>query len=166
MIWPGTKIESTAIIEFPCEIGVGCFVGHFVFIRPGCKVGERTKILPYTFLEGDNIIGSDVSITPHCHLTKGMIVEDQVFIGPGLHSMNDKEMVHLRRHIKPLNLCPPIIRRAARIGGGVFLLPGIEIGENAVVGAGSVVTKNVGAREVVYGFPARFVMKVPEEMII
>jgi UDP-2-acetamido-3-amino-2,3-dideoxy-glucuronate N-acetyltransferase len=161
-----TKIETTAILEQPVEIGKDCFIGHLVFIRPGCRIGDRTKILPYTFLEGDNIIGSDVSITPHCHITKGMIIEDQVFIGPGLHSMNDKEMVHLRRHIKSLKLCPPIIRRAARIGGGVFILPGIEIGENAVVGAGSVVTKNVNPGEVVYGNPARFIMFVPKEMMI
>lgn len=161
-----TKIESTAIIEQPCEIGEDVFIGHFVFIRPGCKIGARTKILAYTFLEGDNIIGEDVSITPHCHITKGMMIENKAFIGPGLHSMNDKQMVHLRRHIKPFKPCPPIIRRGARVGGGVFILPGIEIGENAVVGAGSLVTKNVNPGEVVYGAPARFIMKVPVEELI
>jgi len=161
-----TKIESTAIIEQPCEIGEDVFIGHFVFIRPGCRIGARTKILPHTFLEGDNIIGSDVSITPHCHITKGMIIEDKAFIGPGLHSMNDKQMVHLRRHIKPFKLCPPIIRRAARVGGGVFILPGIEVGENSIVGAGAVLTKNVKPRTLVYGNPAKFMMMVPTEEII
>jgi acetyltransferase-like isoleucine patch superfamily enzyme len=75
-------------------------------------------------------------------------------------------MVHLRRHIKPFVQNAPVIRRAARLGGNVTLLPGVEIGENAIVGAGSLVTKNVLPRTVVYGRPANSVKAVPEKEIL
>jgi UDP-2-acetamido-3-amino-2,3-dideoxy-glucuronate N-acetyltransferase len=161
-----TRIMSTAIIEEDVEIGEDCFIAHFVLIRPGCKIGDRTQILAHSLLEGDNIIGSDASLTPWCHCTKGMIVEDKVFIGPGLMTMNDPFMVHLRRHVRPFVLTPPIIKRAARLGGNVTLLPGVVIGENAVVGAGSLVTKDVAPRTIVFGVPAKFIKMVPEEEII
>ena len=161
-----TKIEKTAIIEEPCEIGEDVFIGHNVQLRPGCKIGDRTKIGPFAFLEGDNIIGSDVYLAPHCHITKGMIIEDKVFIGPSITSMNDKEMVHNRRHVREFKMNPPILKWGCRVGGGVVLLPGVVVGENAVVGAGSIVTKNVKAGTVVYGSPARYIMDVPGEMII
>lgn len=161
-----TKIMSSAIIEENVTIGSYCFIGHNVQIRPGCVIGDHTQILPFVFLEGNNKVGSHVSITPHSHITKGMIIEDWVFIGPHMNSMNDRSMVYGRTHIKPFVLEAPIIRRAARIGGGVCILPRVEVGENALVGAGSILTKNVPARAVVFGSPARQVGTVEEEEII
>jgi acetyltransferase-like isoleucine patch superfamily enzyme len=161
-----TRIMKTAIIEKDVEIGEDCFIGDFVLIRPNTKIGDRTKIGPHSLFEGDNLIGNDVYWSPFSHATKGLIVEDMVFIGPGLMTMNDMNMVHLRRHIKPFVQNAPVIRRAARLGGNVTLLPGVEIGENAIVGAGSLVTKNVLPRTVVYGRPANSVKAVPEKEIL
>lgn len=165
-IGKGTRVMETAIIEENVVIGENCFVGHFVMIRPNCTIGHNTQLLPYVFLEGENRVGNNVSITPHSHITKGMIIEDDVFIGPHLNSMNDRNMVYRRTHARAFKLEAPIIRRAARIGGGVQILPRVEIGENAMIGAGSVVVNNVPARSITFGAPARVMGHVdPREII-
>jgi acetyltransferase-like isoleucine patch superfamily enzyme len=165
-IGEGTRIESTAILQEGCKIGKNCFVGNYVVMRPNTRIGDNTKIGHLCVFEGNSIIGSNVLIHAQCHITMGTIIEDAVFLGPGVIGINDRYMVHMRRHIKEFVQEPFIVRRAARIGSGAIILPRVEIGENAVVGAGAVVTRNVGPKTVVLGNPARFVMMVPEEEII
>jgi acetyltransferase-like isoleucine patch superfamily enzyme len=93
------------------------------------------------------------------YITHGVLVEDDVFIGPGVVTTNDDTM---GRHPRGEALTGPILRRACRVGAGAVLVPGIEIGEEAFVAAGAVVTRDVGPREVVIGVPARVVRSVSD----
>jgi acetyltransferase-like isoleucine patch superfamily enzyme len=93
------------------------------------------------------------------YVTSGAVVEDDVFLGPGVVMTNDDTM---GRHPKGEGLAAPIVRRAARVGGAAVLVPGIEIGEEAFVGAGAVVSKDVAPRDVVLGVPARVVRQVTD----
>jgi acetyltransferase-like isoleucine patch superfamily enzyme len=91
------------------------------------------------------------------------LVEDDVFIGPGVVTTNDHAM---GRHAPGEPLLGPVFRRACRVGGGVVLTPGIEIGEEAFVAAGALVTRNVPARGVAMGSPARVVRQVADEDLL
>jgi acetyltransferase-like isoleucine patch superfamily enzyme len=162
----GTKIEETAIIQEGCEIGEGCFVGHYVVMRAGTRIGDRTVIGHGTIFEGDCYVGSDCLIHAQCHITRGAVIEDKVFIAPMFVGCNDRIMVHQRRHIKPFIKEGYTIKYAARIGAGVTLLPGVTIGRNAVVGAGSLVTRNIPDMVIVFGSPARIKGMVREEEIL
>ena len=168
MIHPGTKsgknvrIGEGVIIEEGCKIGDNCIIGHHVVLRPNVNIGDNTVIGHGTVFEGDCSIGNNVLIHAQCHITKGVLIEDDVFIAPFLLLTNTRNISHGRKNVK-LVLDPPVIRRAARIAGRVSILPGVEIGENAVVGLGSVVTKNVPAGEIWFGTPARKKGIVPKE---
>ena len=98
-------------------------------------------------------------------ITRGVIIEDTVFFGPRVITMNDKKISHRRPSI-PFVAKPPRILHGARVGGGSVLCPGTTVGENALVGAGSVVTKDVADRAIVVGNPARVVGRVPDHEII
>src|SRR5205807_1133717 len=91
------------------------------------------------------------------------LVEDDVFVGPGVTSTNDHTMA---RHAVGEALRGAVLRRACRIGGGAVLVPGIEVGEEAFVAAGAVVTRDVPARAVVMGVPARVAGEVPEQDLL
>jgi acetyltransferase-like isoleucine patch superfamily enzyme len=108
-------------------------------------------------------IGQRVLIQTAVYLTGGSVVEDDVFIGPGVTTTNDHTM---GRHARGAALSGPMLRRACRVGGGVVLTPGVEIGEEAFVAAGAVVVEDVAPREVVMGVPARGVRRVGEEDLV
>jgi len=91
------------------------------------------------------------------------VVEDDVFIGPGVVTTNDHAM---GRHARGAPLLGPVFKRACRIGGGVVLTPGVVIGEEAFVAAGALVTRDVAARDVVMGVPARVVRRVGDEDLL
>jgi len=156
------RIGEFVTIEDGCTIHPGCFIGNCCTIRKGTWIGEDTKIGHNVVLEGDCTIGSRCSIRNLCHITKGVTIEDDVFVGQGTMTANDRRMCHGRpgMEFKPE---PILIKRGARIGANVTILGGVTIGENAVVGAGSVVTKNVAPDFVVFGVPAGFARLVKEE---
>ena len=147
------------------EIGEGTRVGNFVMIRSGTVIGTGCTIGSYVDIEGDARIGNAVSLQSSCYVTRGVIIEDEVFCGPRVTMLNDKRISY-RRSAIAFERKPPRILRAARIGGGAILCPGVTIGENAVVGAGSVVTRDVPARMVVMGNPARAVRPVAADEIL
>ena len=140
-------------------IGEGSRVGNFVFIRDETQIGQDCTIGSYVDIEGDVTIGNRVSLQSACYITRGVIIEDDVFCGPRVTTMNDKRICHRRPELT-FDRQAPRIKRGARVGGGSVLLPGVIIGENAFVGAGSVVTKDVPDFAIVAGNPARVVGRV------
>jgi acetyltransferase-like isoleucine patch superfamily enzyme len=146
-------------------IGDGTRLGNFVMIRSNTAIGTGCTIGSYVDIEGDVVIGDHVSLQSGCYITRGVVIEDEVFCGPRVITMNDKRIVHRRPGLTFVREGPRI-ERAARVGGGSVLLPGVTIGANAFVGAGSVVTKDVPPGAIVVGNPARVVGTVRSEELI
>lgn len=155
----------SSLVANDAEIGSGTRIGNFVFIRDRVIIGAGCSIGSYVDIEGDVRIGDLVSLQSGCYLTRGVIIEDEVFCGPRVVTLNDKRMCYRRTSLEFQREAPRILR-AARIGGGSVLLPGITVGENSMVGAGSVVTQDVPDRMIVMGNPARPVGAVPDDQII
>ena len=153
------------VIFDDAEIGAGTRIGNFVLIREKTTIGRECTIGSYVDIEGDVRIGDFVSLQSGCYITRGVVIEDMVFFGPRVVTMNDKQISYRRASIVFVRQ-PPCVRRGARVGGGSILCPGTTVGENALVGAGSVVTKDVPARAIVVGNPARVMGQVPERDII
>jgi len=143
-----------------------------VYIHPTAIIGARvvigdgTSIREYVVIYDDCKIGKNCSINLHAHLTIGTIVGDHVFIGPGVITTNTKRIWHKRQHMQLPLRQPPIIGRGARIGAGAIILPGVVIGEQCFVGAGSVVTKDTKPFHQYVGSPARDVGRIPEDEIL
>lgn len=152
-------------ISDDAKIGEGTRIGNFVLIRDNTVIGKGCVVGSYVDIEGDVRIDDFVSLQSGCYLTRGVTIEEKVFCGPRVVTMNDKYMCYGRPTMQFLRQAPRILR-AARIGGGSILCPGVTIGENAFVGSGSVVTRDVPDRVVVVGNPAKVVRKVPEDQII
>ena len=153
------------VISDDAVIGPNSRIGNFVFIRDHTTIGDHCTIGSYSDIEGEVRIGDFVSLQSGCYLTRGVVIEDEVFCGPRVTTMNDKHISH-RRPSLIFDRRAPRIMRAARIGGGAVLCPGVTIGENAFVAAGSVVTRDVPDGAMVMGNPARIVRRVPKDQII
>lgn len=139
------------------SIGRDTKIWQFVVILPGAVIGSACNICSHCFIENDVVIGDRVTVKNGVQLWDGLRIEDDVFIGPNVTFTNDL----YPRSKKYLDRYPTTrIRRGASIGGGSTLLPGVEIGEDAMVGAGAVVTHSVPAGAVVLGNPARVVRYV------
>jgi acetyltransferase-like isoleucine patch superfamily enzyme len=159
-----TQAENCTI--FPdVSIGVGTRLGNYLLIRSNTRIGENCMIGSYVDVEGDVVIGNNVSLQSGCYITRGVIIEDDVFCGPRVITMNDKLICHRRPSLVFVRDAPRILR-AARVGGGSVLMPGVTVGVNAFVGAGSVVTKDVPEEAIVAGNPARVVGRVRIEELL
>ena len=134
-------------------------VWQFCVILPNAKIGEDCNICSHCFIENDVIIGNRVTIKSGIQLWDGLRVEDDVFIGPNVSFTNDK---YPRSKQYPQQFEQTVLRKGASIGAGAVLVCGIEIGEMAMVGAGSVVTKSVPAGELWAGNPAGFIRKIED----
>lgn len=159
-----TKIETTAVIERGVVIGKDCYIGHFTLIRKGATVGNNTQIRSHCYIGEDVKIGNCVLVRPFSDICKSTIIEDKAFVGMGCMTSNTRNIAYLRDY-EDINT-PPKICYAARIGVGVTILPGVVIGENCLIGAGSVVTKDTEPRQVYIGVPAKYIKDVKEEEII
>jgi acetyltransferase-like isoleucine patch superfamily enzyme len=142
-------IRSGTIIYSQVNIGNRFKTGHKVLIRENSEIGDDVLIGTNSVLDGHCKIGNNVSIQTGAYITINTTVEDNVFIGPRVVTTNDKYMQYGAK------LIGPTIKKGARIGANSTLLPGVVIGEGAVVGGGSVVTKDVPAGATVAGNPAR-----------
>jgi UDP-2-acetamido-3-amino-2,3-dideoxy-glucuronate N-acetyltransferase len=159
----GVIVCCGAVVYAGAQVGERVIIGDQAQVREGSSVGPRTVVGRASCVDFGARVGARVLIQTAVYVTGGSVVEDDVFLGPGVCTTNDSAM---GRHPAGEPLQGPIFRRACRVGGGVVLVPGIEIGEEAFVAAGAVVTKNVAARDVAMGVPARVVRDVPDEDLI
>ena len=152
-----------AIVFAGSRIGARTIVGDQAYVRERTTIGPDSLVGRASGIDNDVVIGARVRIQSQAYVTANSVVEDDVFFGPCAMTTNDDTMARLERGA-PMR--GATLRRACRIGGGAVLLPGVEIGEEAFVAAGAVVTSDVPARKVVMGVPARVVREVPDEDLL
>jgi acetyltransferase-like isoleucine patch superfamily enzyme len=153
--------------EFACIaddviLGEHVYLGKFINLY-GCTIGTNSKIGAFVEIQRGAKIGQNCKISSHSFICEGVVIEDGVFIGHGVMFINDK---HPRatmpdgrlQNNQDWSVVPTIIRRGASIGTGSVIMCGIEIGANAMIGAGSVVTKSIPANATVCGNPARQIL--------
>jgi acetyltransferase-like isoleucine patch superfamily enzyme len=163
-IGEGTIVSTGAIVFAGTKIGKRVIIGDQACIRERVTIGDDVVIGRGVLVENDSKIGAGTKIQANAYITNYSTVEEQVFIAPGVLTTNDNFMGRTeRRHAL---IKGPTIRRGARVGGGAVLCPAVEVGEEAYVGAGAVVTKDVPARKVVVGNPARVLREVPEDELL
>jgi UDP-2-acetamido-3-amino-2,3-dideoxy-glucuronate N-acetyltransferase len=160
---PGVTVCSGAVVFAGATLGDGAIVGDQAFVRERSSVGAGSVIGRGSVVDNDVSVGARVRVQTNVYLTAFTIVEDDVFVGPGVVTTNDDTMA---RHPPGAPLRGAILRRACRVGGGAVLTPGVEIGEEAFVAAGALVTSDVPARAVVMGAPARVVRDVGDEDLL
>ena len=157
------SVGTAAVVFAGARIAVRAILGDQSFVRERASVGERTVIGRGSVVDNDVSIGARVRVQSNVYLTAFTVVEDDVFVGPGACTTNDDTMA---RHPPEMPLRGALLRRACRVGAGAVLTPGVEVGEEAFVAAGAVVTRDVPARAVVMGVPARVVREVGEEDLL
>jgi acetyltransferase-like isoleucine patch superfamily enzyme len=159
----GVTVCAGAVLSAGASIADGAIIGDQAQVRERSAIGPRSVIGRGSAVDPRVRIGAGVLVQTGVYVTAGSVVEDDVFLGPGVCTTNDDTM---GRHAPGAPLAGAVFRRACRVGGGAVLVPGVEIGEEAFVAAGAVVTKDVPARAVVMGVPARVVRQVPEAELI
>jgi acetyltransferase-like isoleucine patch superfamily enzyme len=152
-----------AVVYAGSEIGDEAIIGDQAQVRERTTIGERAVIGRASGVDNDVRIGNRVKIQSQVYVTAFSVVEDDVFLGPGASTTNDDTM---SRHGPEYALRGATIRRAARIGGSAVLVPGVEVGEEAFVAAGAVVTKDVPPRGFMVGVPARRIRDVSDEELL
>jgi acetyltransferase-like isoleucine patch superfamily enzyme len=161
---PGTIVSTGAIVFAGTTLGAHVIVGDQACIRERVRIGDEVVIGCGVLVENDSTIGALTRIQAHAYITNYSTLEEEVFIAPSVVTTNDNFMG--RTEARHELMKGPTIRRGARVGGGAVLCPAIEIGSEAYVGAGTVVIRDVAARTVVVGNPARVLRDVsPEELL-
>jgi UDP-2-acetamido-3-amino-2,3-dideoxy-glucuronate N-acetyltransferase len=161
---PGTIVSTGAIVFAGSKIGARVIVGDQACVRERVTVGDDVVIGRGSLIENDTTIGALTKIQADAYITAYSTLEDNVFIAPCVVTTNDNFMGRTeQRHALTAG---PTIRRGARVGGGAILCPGVEIGEEAFVGAGAVVVNDVPPRVVVVGNPARVLRDVAAEELL
>src|SRR4051794_12674407 len=163
VIGDGTIVSTGAIVFAGATIGSGCIIGDQSCVRERVTLADDVVVGRGSLVENDTTIGSGTRIQAEAYVTAYSTVEEDVFIAPCVVTTNDNFMG--RTEQRKALMKGPTIRRGARVGGGAILCPGIEIGEEAFVGAGAVVTKDVPPKKLVVGSPARVLRDVhPDEL--
>ena len=160
----GVTIGANCVIYRGATLGDGVFVGDLASVREDVSIGELTIIGRGVTIENKTTIGRKCKIETEAYITAMSTVEDYCFIAPCAAFTNDNYLGRTEERKKRFG--GPVLRRGARIGANATLLPGVTVGEDALVAAGSLVTKDVPPRMVVLGVPARPLRPVPEEQLI
>jgi len=160
----GTIVSTGAVVFAGTTIGERVIVGDQACVRERCTIGDDVVIGRGSLVENDTSVGALTKIQANAYITAYSVLEDNVFIAPCVVTTNDNFMGRTEKRHELVK--GPTIRRGARIGGGCVLLPGIEIGEEAFVGAGAVVIRDVPPRALVVGNPARQIRGVPDEELL
>jgi acetyltransferase-like isoleucine patch superfamily enzyme len=157
-IGDGTVVSTGAIVFAGSTVGANCVVGDQSCIRERVTLADDCILGRGSLIENDTTVGAGTRIQAEAYITAYSTLEEDVFIAPCVVTTNDNFMG--RTEQRKALMKGPTIRRSARIGGGAILCPGVEIGEEAFVGAGAVVTKDVPPRKLVVGSPARVLRDV------
>ena len=160
-IGDGTVVSTGAIVFAGSSVGANCIVGAQSCIRERVTMADDCILGRGSLIENDTTVGRGTRIQAEAYVTAYSTLEEDVFIAPCVVTTNDNFMG--RTEQRKALMKGPTIRRGARVGGGAIICPGIEIGEEAFVGAGAVVTKDVPPGKVVVGSPARVLRDVNED---
>src|SRR3954467_8702974 len=163
-IGAGTIVSTGAVVFAGTTVGERVILGDQSCVRERCTIGDDVVIGRGSLVENDTAVGARTKIQAHAYVTAYSLLEDDVFIAPCVVTTNDNYMGRTEKRLELMK--GPTIRRGARVGGGAVLLPGIEIGEEAFIGAGAVVVRDVPARALMVGNPARQLREVPEEELL
>ena len=149
------------------KLGAGVTLSNFVNLY-GCEVGDNSKIGAFVEIQKNAKIGKNCKISSHTFICEGVTIEDDVFVGHGVTFINDSypRATTPNGQLQTENdwhVEPTLVRKGASIGSGATILANITIGENALIGAGSVVTHDVPARAIVAGYPARLLRSLADD---
>jgi acetyltransferase-like isoleucine patch superfamily enzyme len=164
VIGDGTIVSTGAIVFAGSTIGARVILGDQTCVRERVTVGDDVVLGRGSLIENDTTISAMTKIQADAYITAYSTLEEHVFIAPCVVTTNDNWMGRTEKRFGHVR--GPTIRRGARVGGGAILCPGVEIGEDAFVGAGAVVTKDVPPRVVVVGNPARMLRDVPDDELL
>lgn len=151
--------HETAIIDENCSIGEGTKIWHFTHVSKNVTIGKNCSLGQNVYIAPNVTIGDGVKIQNGVSVYEGVIVEDLVFLGPHCVFTNDK----YPRSFGDWQITKTILRKGSSIGANATIVCGVEIGEFAMVGAGTVVTKNVEAKTLVVGNPAKTIKHFSDE---
>jgi acetyltransferase-like isoleucine patch superfamily enzyme len=160
-IGDNTVVSTGAIVFAGSSIGADCIVGDQSCIRERVTMADDCILGRGSLIENDTTVGAGTRIQAEAYITAYSTLEEDVFIAPCVVTTNDNFMGRTEKRRALMK--GPTIRRGARVGGGAILCPGIEVGEEAFIGAGAVVTKDVPPRKLVVGSPARVLRDVAED---
>ena len=160
----GSAILACAVVFAGTRLGRGVIVGDQACVRERCEIGDEVVVGRGAFVENDVTVGARTRIQANAYITAYSTIEEDVFIAPCAMTTNDNYMGRTEKRLALIR--GATIRRGARVGGGAVLLPGVEIGEEAFIGAGAVVLRDVPPRAVMVGNPARQIREVPDEELL
>ena len=159
-----TIVSTGAVVFAGTRIGARAILGDQSCVRERVTLGDDVVVGRGSLVENDTTIGSSTKIQADAYITAYSTLEEDVFIAPCVVTTNDNFMGRTERRLELMK--GPTVRRGARVGGGAILCPGVEVGEEAFVGAGAVVTRDVPPRMVVVGSPARAIREVPDDELL
>jgi len=145
-------IHPTAIVEKTAKIGKDTKVWHFVHIREKAEIGSECVLGHAVYVGKEVKIGNRVKLENRATIYQGVKIEDDVFVGPHVTFTND---LYPRSHSPDWKIVPTLVKKSASIGAGTVVICGLTIGEHAMIGAGSVVTKDIPPHAMAYGNPAK-----------
>jgi acetyltransferase-like isoleucine patch superfamily enzyme len=160
----GCVISTGAVVYRGTTLGAGCILGDYAGVRERCTLGEKVVVGRGSVVENDTTIGDLTKIQTGVYITAYMTIEERCFIAPCVQTTNDNFMGRTEKRHKLIR--GATIRRGARVGGGAVLCPAVEIGEEAFIAAGAVVTRDAPPRTVLMGVPARVVRDVYEDELL